>query len=268
MLKLLGWLGALMVAPLKYLGVMLLRTYLVLGSFLTETRRGKSFPLRTILLQVYFTGVEALPIIILAGLLLGTAVIAELAAILPVFGAGKYVERLAIIVLVRELIPLITALIIIGRSGTAMAAELGNMKLNREIELLDSLGINIDYFMVLPRLVGGIIATVCLVVIFNAVALYGGFLLAGPFAAPSKSLIFAQFISVIYHEDVLMSLLKALIFGWVIAMVNCIQGLSVRKSFTEVPQVTTSGVVNSIILCFIASIFISLYVFPSFNINI
>jgi len=268
MIKLLGGAGCLIVSPLRYFLDMLFRTYLVLRSFLSETRRGKSFPLRTILLQVYFTGVQALPIIILAGLLLGTAVIVELATILPIFGAGRFVERLAIIVLVRELIPLITALIIIGRSGTAMAAELANMKLNREIELLDSLGVNIDYFMVLPRLVGGIIATVSLVVIFNAAALYGGFLLAQPFAASSKSLIFAQFISVIYHEDVLMSLLKALIFGWVIAIVNCIQGLSVRQSFTEVPQVTTIGVVNSIILCFISSIFISLYVFPSFNINI
>ncbi|MEK7448282.1 MAG: ABC transporter permease [Planctomycetota bacterium] len=243
---------------------MLLRTYLVLKSSLAERRHQKRLPLKTTSFQIFFTGIQALPIIILAGLVLGTAVIAELATILPTFGASQYIERLSIIVLVRELIPVITALIIIGRSGSAMATELGNMKLNREIELLDSLGINLDYFLVLPRLIGTVVSTVCLTVIFITVALVGGFLIAKNFVPASNTLIFNQLISALNYDDIIVSLLKAGLFGWVISIINCIQGLAVRKSFTEVPQVTTRGVMNSIIFCFIFSVFISLYVFPAY----
>ncbi|MDI6733785.1 MAG: ABC transporter permease [Planctomycetota bacterium] len=266
MTKLFSWLGQGFLLPLQYFLDILLKTYLVIKSTLLENRKGKRLPLHTTSLQVYFTGVQALMIIALAGLVAGSAVIVELATILPKFGAGKYVERLAILVLVRELAPIITAFIIIGRSGTAMATELGNMKLNREIELLESLGINIDYFLVLPRLLGTVVAILCLSVIFNAIALGGGFLVANFLASVSRSFIFADLISAINYSDIIMSLLKVFIFGWIIAIVNCVQGLSVKRSFTEVPQVTTKGVVNSIILCFIASIFVSLYIFPEFNI--
>jgi phospholipid/cholesterol/gamma-HCH transport system permease protein len=260
--KILGKIGYAVLSPVRYLLEMLFRTYLVLKSSLTESRRGKSLPVHSTSLQIYFTGIQALTIIVLAGVVVGAAVIVELSTILPTFGAGKYVERLAVIALVRELVPIMTALIIIGRSGTAMASELGTMKLNREIELLDSLGINIDYFLLLPRLIGTVVATICLTVVFDAVALGGGFLITKFVAPATRSFIFAELIAAINYDDVLMMLLKAAVFGWTIAIVNCVQGLSVKKSFTEVPQVTTKGVVNSIILCFICSVFISLYIFP------
>ena len=266
MLQIIGKIGHEALSPFKYFLGMLLRTYLVFKAFIMETRQNKRLPVRTTSFQVYFTGIQALPIIILSALILGTVVILELATILPSFGAGKYVERLSVIVMARELIPIMTALIIIGRSGTAMATELGNMKLNREIELLDSLGINIDYFIVFPRFIGTITATLCLTVIFMSVALAGGVIIGSFFAPPSKGLIFSQFLLAVNYEDVVIALIKAFCFGWVIAIVNCHLGLSVKKSFTEVPQVTTKGVVISIILCFVFSIFVSLYVFPSFNI--
>lgn len=247
-------------SPLKYFLILILKTYIAIKSSWKEKQQGKRFASNAISLQIYFTGVQALPIIILVGLALGTAVIIELSTILNSFGAGKHIERLTIIVLVRELIPIITALIIIGRSGTAMASELSSMKLNHEIELIDSLGINIDYFLVLPRLIGTIVSLICLIFILNTVALGGGFLFAKLFSPVSHGLIFSNFIRAINLEDVCLSLLKAIMFGWTIAMVNCHQGLLVKKSFTEVPQTTTEGVVNSIIICFVFSIIISLYI--------
>lgn len=266
MIKIIVVIWSLLFVPLEYTFNIFLTTYQLLKSFLVEGRHGKKLLIKTTFFQIYFTGIQALPIIITAGLILGTATIVELSTLLPKFGAGKYVNQLAVIVMVRELIPILTALIIIGRSGTAMATELGNMKLNREIELLDSLGINIDYFLVLPRLIGNMTAIICLTVIFNAVAICGGFLFAKIFTNVAGGIIFTELVSAISYQDMIISLAKAFIFGWVISIVNCTQGLSVKKSFTEVPQVTTSGVVSSIIFCFICSIFISLYIFPSFNI--
>ncbi|MFA5793471.1 MAG: ABC transporter permease [Candidatus Brocadiia bacterium] len=261
-----SWIGRLTLSSFGYFYSILAQTYLVIRTAWLEKRHQKPFPAQNTALQVYFTGVQALGIIILAGLVVGAAVIVELSTILPTFGAGKYVERLSVITLIRELIPIITALIIIGRSGTAMASELGTMRLNREIDLLESLGINIDYHLLLPRIMGTVIATVALTVIFNAVALGGGFVIARFVASGSHSFIFGKLLAAVNFDDVMISLAKSLVFGWVIAVVNCNQGLSVRKSFTEVPQATTRGVVNSIIICFVLSIFISLYIFPEFSI--
>ncbi|MFH1227584.1 MAG: ABC transporter permease [Planctomycetota bacterium] len=258
--------GYLTLSPFGYFYDILAKTYIIAKTIFAENQRNKPFPTYKVALQIFFTGIQALTIIILAGIVVGAAVIVELSVILPTFGAGKYVERLAVITLIRELIPIITALIIIGRSGTAMATELGNMKLNREIDLLESLGINIDYFLITPRILGTIISTVGLTIIFNAIALGGGFIIAKFVASGSHSFIFAKLMSAVNFDDVMISLAKSLVFGWAIAVVNCSQGLSVRKSFTEVPQATTRGVVNSIILCFVFSVFISLYIFPEFSI--
>ena len=86
-------------SPLRYFIGMILNTYLVITSFLVERRYNKRLPVRTTSFQIFFTGIQALPIIIMAGLVLGAAVIIELTTILPVFGASKYVERLSVIVL-------------------------------------------------------------------------------------------------------------------------------------------------------------------------
>ena len=253
-------------SPLEYLFLMLLNTYGVLKSFLVEGHHGKRLLFHKIALQVYFTAVQAMSIIIITGVIIGTAVLVELAIILPRFGAEAHINRLFVIVVVRELIPIMTALIVIGRSGTALATELGNMKLNREIELFDSMGINTDYFMVLPRLIGVIISIMCLTIIFNVSSLVGGFLFAGIFKPAAVGMVFKELVLTVDYRDVIISMLKAFCFGWVIAIVNCTQGFSVKKSFTEIPQVTTAGVVNSIVFCFVINIFVSLYVYSSFNI--
>jgi phospholipid/cholesterol/gamma-HCH transport system permease protein len=245
---------------------MLLNTYAVLKSVLIEGRHGKRLIFQNIALQVYFTAIQAMSIIVITGVIIGTAVLVELAIILPRFGAEAHINRLFVIVVVRELIPIVTALIVIGRSGTAMATELGNMKLNRELELIDSVGINTDYFLILPRLVGVIISIMCLTILFNVSALVGGFLFAGIFKPTAIGIIFKDLILTVDYRDVIISMLKAFCFGWVIAIVNCTHGLSVKRSFTEIPQVTTTGVVNSIVFCFIINIFVSLFVYSSFNI--
>ncbi|MBI4833638.1 MAG: ABC transporter permease [Planctomycetes bacterium] len=253
-------------SPLEYLFLMLLNTYTVLKSVLVEGHHGKRLIFQNIALQIYFTAIQAMSIIIITGVIIGTAVLVELAIILPRFGAESHMERMFVIVVVRELIPIMTALIVIGRSGTAMATELGNMKLNRELELMDSVGINTDYFLVLPRLIGIIVSIMCLTIIFNVSALVGGFLFAGIFKPTAIGIVFKDLLLTVDYRDIIISMLKAFLFGWVIAIVNCSHGLSVKRSFTEIPQVTTTGVVNSIIFCFVINIFISLYVYSSFNI--
>lgn len=255
-------LGHYVLAPFAYLYNIIMLFYTSIKAFRIERRNSKQVPFKVILLQAYFTGIQALPIIIIAALVLGIVVVVELSAILPKFGAGSYVERLSIITIVRETAPIIVALIIIGRSGTAIATEIGNMKLNREVDVMDSLGINTDFYIVFPRIAGVTFAIFCLTIIFIATAVAGGFMVPKFLSILPKNALFSKFVSSIYLEDVIVLCLKAVFFGMAIALVSAYQGLSVKRSFTEVPKMATRGVVNSILMCFFLNVLISLYILP------
>ena len=126
--------------------------------------------------QIYFTGWQAIPLISVLALACGGLVILQSGANLTLFGGSQMIGNLLVVIVVRELGPLMTALVVIARSGTAVASEVGNMRANREIEALESMGINPLIFIVFPRVLGGVISVVCLSFYFTLIALIGGFL--------------------------------------------------------------------------------------------
>lgn len=197
--------------------------------------------------QIYFTGWQAMPLITVLALATGGIIILQSSLQLSLIGGASMIGNLLIVVVVREVGPLITALIVIARSGTAVASEIGNMRVNREIEALESMGINPLSYIVFPRILGGVISVLCLAFYFNVIALTGGFMVARfikdlPFSFYMDSL--AQAIEI---EDVGLFFLKNGFSGFIIFVVACYQGLLVKQSPHEVPQVTTKAVVNSII---------------------
>lgn len=199
--------------------------------------------------QIYFTGWQAMPIITVLALATGGITIIQSATQLSLLGSAEMVGKLMVVIIVRELGPLVTALVVIARSGTAVASEVGNMRVNREIEALEAMGINPLSYIVFPRILGGVISVLCLAFYFNAIALLGGFLVTRlindmPFAFYTDSLARAFMI-----EDVGLFLLKNGFSGMIIFVVSCYQGLLVNQSPHEVPQAATRAVVNSIIFC-------------------
>lgn len=197
--------------------------------------------------QIYFTGFQALPLISVLALASGSIVIMQSQAQLNLLGGAEMIGNLLVVVIVREISPLLTALIVIARSGTAVASEIGNMKVNREIEALEVMGINPLSYVVFPRLVGGIISVLCLAFYFILVALIGGFLVTRlvddtPFSFYADSLARA-----FAAEDVLLFILKNSFSGAIIFTVSSYQGLQVQRGPHEVPQVTTKAVVNSVV---------------------
>ena len=197
--------------------------------------------------QIYFTGWQALPLITLLAIAAGGVVIMQSSAQLTFFGNMDFVGNLLVVIIVRELGPLITALVVIARSGTAVASELGNLRVHRELEALESMGIHPLSYIVFPRILGGVLSVLCLAFYFNMIALFGGFLVTSfvhnmSFAIYTDSL--AQALSV---HDVTLFLLKNTFSGLIIFAISCYQGLQVKQSSHEVPQVTTKAVVNSII---------------------
>lgn len=226
---------------------------------ISERGKGDKIILDVILRQILFTGVEALKVITVIALLLGGAVIIEAYTQLPSVGGEAIIGNILVVVIVRELGPIITAFIIIGRSGTAISTEIGYMMVNHEIQAVEMMGINPLRFIVLPRLVGVAAAIFCLSFYFNIVALFGGYL----FSRLIVHYPFARFVSdlgkALGFWDVAVSGIKCLLFGFVVALICSFRGFSVKFSFTEIPQVTTRAVVLSIYACFLINIIITAF---------
>jgi phospholipid/cholesterol/gamma-HCH transport system permease protein len=138
------------------------------------------------------------------------------------------------------------ALILIARSGTAIASELGNMKVNKEIDALETMAINPLSYIVFPRLMGGVVSIVCLTFYFSVLALAGGFAMSqlfGDFSLPSYIDALAETLT---GMDVAFFFIKSLLNGACVFAIACYYGLSVNQSPHEVPQATTRAVLASI----------------------
>lgn len=239
--------GRFITTNLEYTFRVILMVYLSFRASIYDRAYNVRSLFSVIATQIYFTGWQAITLITVLALTTGSILIIQALSNLSLLGGTEMIGSFLIVVLTRETVPLLTALVVIARSGTAVASEVGNMRANREIEALESMGINPLSYIVFPRVLGGVISVLCLAFYFNLIALVGGFFLTKfihdmPFSfyMDSLSRSFAK-------EDVMIFLLKNGFSGMIIFVVSCFQGLSVKKSPHEVPQVTTQAVVNSII---------------------
>ncbi|MCB0351210.1 MAG: ABC transporter permease [Bdellovibrionales bacterium] len=214
----------------------------------TVMTRNQSFAsiLQVVFAQVYFTGYQALPLISGMAIATSSIVILQSSSQFNILGGGNMVGQLMVMLIVREVAPLLTALIVIARSGTAVASELGNMKVNREIEALEVMGINPLSFIVFPRLIGGVISVLCLTLYFTYVAFISGFIFSKLFLNIPLNFYIDAIMQVLSKEDVLLLACKNIVGGAIIFTICCYQGLQVNHPY-EVPQATTNGVVKSII---------------------
>lgn len=224
---------------------------------LVNLRSNRHVSILVVMRQILFTGVEALPLIGFIALAIGGLTIMQGYAFLSNFGQGIWVHIILVRVVVSELSGIITALVVIARSGTAISTELGNMVVNREIKLLRSYGISPVGYLVVSRILGVMVAMLVLTLYFNIIAVLGGWLFSQFFNHLEFRAFMNDFLAVLTLPQVLMSLLKSVLFGWIIALTASFQGMSVRQASTEVPQRTIKAVVNSIFAVIIADITIS-----------
>ena len=240
-------LGRRTVALVEYVLNLLLMAYLAARAAMFEDSQGFREILRVISAQVYFTGWQAVPIISTLALATGSIIILNSSAQMSLIGDVDMIGNIVVVVAVRELCPLITALIVIARSGTAVASELGNMKVNREIDALRSMGINPLSYIVFPRLLGGIISVLCLAFYFNLMAVMGGYLVTSFISHLPFGFYMTSVAQAITGEDIALFFIKNLVSGTLIFTVACYQGLQVKQSPHEVPQTTTKAVMISVL---------------------
>ena len=192
-------------------------------------------------------GVDALPIITLIGFLLGLILAFQSAIPMRRFGAEIFVANLIGVSMLREMGPLITAIILAGRSGSAFAAELGTMKVREEIDALTTMGLEPVRFLVVPRVLAAVTMTPFLAVFANLFGLIGGAVVMRSLGFPLVSYV-NQIVSAVTVGDLLGGLIKSLVYGIVVAGIGCLRGLQTTTGASAVGQSTTSAVVSGIVL--------------------
>lgn len=205
-------------------------------------------------------GVNALPIVATIGTLMGLILAFQSAIPMKRFGADLFVADLVAISLLRELGPLMTAIVLCGRSGSAFAAELGTMKVNEEIDALTTMGLEPVRFLVVPRVIAGVLTTPMLAVFANLCGLIGGAIVFLSFGHPLVSY-YRQVQGAVTHVDLLGGIFKAFVFGIIVAAVGCARGLQTGNGASAVGYSTTRSVVSGILLIVIADMAFALLYF-------
>jgi len=209
--------------------------------------------------QVLFTGVEASRFIALIAVFVGLSIVVQTQLLIARLGQSALLGPILVAVIVRELGPLLTNFVVIGRSGSAITTELGNMKVNGEIRLLDAQGLDPFIYLVLPRMMGMMLSIFGLTIIFISVAFLSGFFSGVLFGAQigSPLLFLDSVMNALTPGDVWLLLAKTLLPGLVTAAICCTEGFSIEGAVTEVPQAATRGLARSVASLFILSALMS-----------
>ncbi|HRZ86653.1 MAG TPA: ABC transporter permease [bacterium] len=229
-----------------------------IASFFRNVRYGRRLLFRNAAFQVLFTAVDAVPIVTLLSIFIFSAIVKQVGTYVPQSGAGLFLGKMFVILIIRELAPIIISFVVIARSGTAIAAELSSMMVHEEISSLKVLGIDPLYFIVIPRVVGITVSILCLSMFFTVLTIVGGMLLANYYFAVPLHQFLEGVLDNMTPLDVLINILKSVLFGLTISGLCCYYGLSTKYSPTEIPQMTTKAVINSMICCFVFSAAITL----------
>ncbi len=242
------------------------------GQLLSETLycmliaplRGKGIQWRNTFTQMVKIGFESLPIVCLIAFFVGLIIAMQSSYQLKQFGATIYTANLTAVSIIRELSPLLTAIIITGRNGSAITAEIGTMKVSEELDALQIMGLNPVKFLVVPRTIAMVVMVPCLTVISNMVGIFGGYVISMMTLELTSMHYINQTISALTFRDLFSGLTKSVIFALIIAGIGCYQGLIVRGGAEGVGKSTTRSVVVSIFLIIMADVFFTALFFSSF----
>lgn len=222
-------------------------------ALLDALRHPRSVRARDVLLYLERAGVDAVPIVALIQFLLGVTLALLGASQLRQFGANIYVADLVGIAMVQEIGPLMTAIIVAGRSGAAFAAEIGTMKVSEEVDALIAMGFNPQRVLVLPKVLAVALAMPCLLLIANVVGICGGAVIGVAFLDISLTAYFNETYAALDLWMVMQGLIKALVFAVLVAGIGCLRGLQVQSGAESVGRQTTSAVVSGIFMIIVAN---------------
>ena len=228
-------------------------SYRILGLLFVRPKVGSALIRRVIIEQIYFTAVQALPILIPTALFIGCIQIFQWTKLSGQVDLGKTI----VLLIVREIGPLITALLVILRSATAVTVEISYMNVLHEMDAFEMTGIDPFRIVCLPRLVGITSAILSLFVVFDIVSIVGGYMVVWMTTHLPLGNFLGQIAKAITATDIWIGFLKAICFGFTITVISLYHGFGTQRQITRVPMATSRASVECFLYCLVIDIFIS-----------
>jgi phospholipid/cholesterol/gamma-HCH transport system permease protein len=220
------------------------------GRFFVEVFKPR-YEFAELLRQCFFIGYKSLPLVAITAFIMGLVITIQSRPTLVEFGAEAWLPKMVSVSLVREIAPVITALICAGKIGSGIGAELGSMKVTEQIDAMDVSGTNPYKFLVVTRVMATTFMIPILAVLADAISLYGGYLGTNIRGVCSWDLYWNQVFDTLTYGDVIPSIAKTFLFGFAIGIIGCYKGFYSNKGTEGVGQSANSAVVISSLLVFI-----------------
>lgn len=201
--------------------------------------------------QCYFIGYKSVSLVIVTAFIMGLVITIQSRPTLVEFGAESWLPGMVSVSLVREISPVITALICAGKIGSGIGAELGSMKVTEQIDAMEVSGTNPFKYLVVTRVLATTLMIPILAILADAVALYGTYLGANMQGVVSWDLFWSQVFEALYFSDILPSIIKTFFFGFTIGIIGCYKGYNSDKGTEGVGQSANSAVVTASLLVFV-----------------
>ena len=210
-----------------------------------------------ILQQLYVIGVQSLAVVALVGVFTGAVLAVQGVYTLSKFGATAFTGSAVALSLIRELGPVLTALMVNGRAGSSMTAELGIMKITEQVDALRAMAVDPLRYLMVPRVVAGMISVPLLTAIFNVVGIAGGYYVAVHTLNISSGIFMSQIYSSVQDVDVTSGFIKSVAFGFCVSWISCYKGWTCGFGAVGVNRATTSAVVTASVVVLVLDYFLT-----------
>jgi phospholipid/cholesterol/gamma-HCH transport system permease protein len=215
------------------------------------------FEFNEIIRQAYEVGFKSIFPVSITALGMGIVLVLQSRPALVEFGAGSYIPSMAAVSIIREIGPLITALVCAGNIGSNITAELGSMKISDQIDAMEVSGINPFKYLVVTRVISSTLIIPILVIHADAISLIGSFIGANVKGQISLRLFFGQVVEKLSFNDIAPSIIKSFIFGFIIGIVGCYKGYTSENGTAGVGKATNASVINSLMLVIITDMVVT-----------
>lgn len=219
------------------------------------------FEITNIIKQMHEVGVRSIPVVLVTGLFTGMVLALQSYTGFKRFGAEALVGSVVALSMTREMGPVLTGLIVAGRAGAAMAAELGTMRVTEQIDALETLATNPTKYLIVPRFIAGMIMLPALTVVSDIIGIMGGYMITVGLYGASPTQYWNRTWNFLEVADIYNGLIKACFFGMSIALLSCYTGFYSEGGAEGVGKATTGAVVMSFMTILISDYFLSAWLF-------
>lgn len=230
--------------------------YIIFSVAWRHRKDGRKVIFQDVISQIYFTGIQSMPLVFVVALLLGGLLIIQSAEYLTSVGE-EFFGTLVNVIIIRELGSLLTAMIVLLRSGAAVATEMGYMAVLKETKGIEMMGINPVHYLAVPRVIGISVSMICLFVCFSIISILGGMLLTWMITNLEMTNLIKELSESIGAIDLLAGMTKSLFFGLFVSLVSLYHGFNAAGALTSIPPRVSRAMVEGLILCISFSAMIS-----------